>query len=356
MSQSDLKTQFAALLANPAIHEHLFFDLPSDQPPWFDSGLDVQQSDSFTSFANGKTSLKGTDLTFEAGFQLWFRIGEQGQIFRGTRDSHSFSPEQSGRLYLATCFPGEWSTTTGELATPPEVYAQATGNIEVLLIRWKTDALTALTQLAQSPSTPAMIHSEIDRLTHPVLPPDGWHYLWYAGPAEIYHDEHRHQDAAIGCHCHNDVGLLQKDIKLPFTSASRLRWAWKMDELPSKVREDTLPTHDYLSIAVEFSNGQDITYFWSSELPLETGFRCPIPTWTARETHVVIRTGLEDLGKWFNEERNLYEDYQRHIGGEMPESIVKVWLIAVALFQHGDGHCQYADIRFVHEGEEITVL
>jgi hypothetical protein len=75
-----------------------------------------------------------------------------------------------------------------------------------------------------------------------------------------------------------------------------------MDELLSKVREDNLITHDYLSIAVEFDNGQDITYYWSSELPVGTGFRCPITTWTARETHVVARSGLEGLGQWLNEE------------------------------------------------------
>jgi hypothetical protein len=51
-----------------------------------------------------------------------------------------------------------------------------------------------------------------------------------------------------------------------------------MDELMSKVREDNLITHDYLSIAVEFDTGQDITYYWSSELPVGAGFRCPIPT------------------------------------------------------------------------------
>jgi hypothetical protein len=44
------------------------------------------------------------------------------------------------------------------------------------------------------------------------------------------------------------------------------------------VAEDTLPTHDYLSVAVEFENGQDLSYFWSAALPPESNFRCPIPT------------------------------------------------------------------------------
>lgn len=44
-----------------------------------------------------------------------------------------------------------------------------------------------------------------------------------------------------------------------------------MDLLPSEVREDTLTTHDYMSIAVEFDNGQDITCYWSAELPVGPG-------------------------------------------------------------------------------------
>ena len=121
-----------------------------------------------------------------------------------------------------------------------------------------------------------------------------------------------------------------------------------MDQLPSKTREDNLITHDYLSIAVEFDNGQDITYY--CELPVGTGFRCPIPTWTARETHVVARSGTEGLGQWFNEERDVYRDYGEKIGGALPAKIVRVWLIAVSLFQRTEGKCQYADISFVTEG------
>jgi hypothetical protein len=127
-----------------------------------------------------------------------------------------------------------------------------------------------------------------------------------------------------------------------------------MEKLPSKVAEDTLPTHDYLSVAVEFDNGQDITYFWSCELPLETTFRCPIPTWTHRETHVVARTGLQDLGKWLSEERDVYADYAERIGGPMPERIVRVWLIAVTIFQQTEGRCQFADIAFKMPGGGVT--
>ena len=43
--------------------------------------------------------------------------------------------------------------------------------------------------------------------------------------------------------------------------------------LPGLLREDSVPSHDYLSIAVEFENGLDLTYYWSTALPVGTHLR-----------------------------------------------------------------------------------
>ena len=37
-------------------------------------------------------------------------------------------------------------------------------------------------------------------------------------------------------------------------------WSWLVEKLPSELLEDLALTHDYISVAVEFDNGQDITY------------------------------------------------------------------------------------------------
>ncbi|MGZ4954725.1 MAG: DUF3047 domain-containing protein [Methylobacter sp.] len=355
----EFKSRFIELLdkvAKGVIYEHRLFELPSEQKPWVDTGLDVEAGDSFSSFAAGQTRFKDLPITLEPNFQLWFRIGRDGEIFRSTRDSHSFTVEQPGRLYLASYFPGEWASKTGEQVTPDEAYDMVTGNLAVLLIRWQGNTLDGLKTLAENGDVDNLIAKEIDRLVSPVISPEGWDYLWFIGPAEIYQScEAPAKESAICCHTHNDTGLLQKPVSLPFKPNTRLRWSWKMDVLPSSVREDTLPTHDYLSIAVEFDNGQDITYYWSAELPPETSYRCPIPTWTHRETHVVIRSGQQGLGEWFNEDRDVYQDYIDAIGGAMPGNIVKVWLIAVSLFQHKEGVCQYADINFLSDGRVVTV-
>jgi hypothetical protein len=359
LSRTELQSRFEDLLNRLPpndIAATRLIDVACNRKPWLDTGIDLTDGENVTAFAMGETGLKGTDLSFGADFQLWYRIGAQGVAFRGTRFSHTFSVEKPGRLYLASYFPGEWASRTGELATPDEVYEQATGSLTVLLIRWRTDPLDGLKKLAALGDVDGLIAGEIDRLTNPVPTPAGWEYLWFVGPAEIYRpctEPDRRQ--AICCHSHNDVGLLQKDVALPLRPGTRLRWNWRMDQLPSQVREDTLPTHDYLSIAVEFDNGQDITYYWSAELPVGTGFRCPIPTWTARETHVVIRSGSQGLGEWRNEERDVHRDYGDYIGGAMPANIVRVWLIAVSFFQGREGRCRYADIAFVTDDGVIAV-
>ncbi len=357
---AEFQTRFKTILqalGEEVVKDYAFFNIPSDKAPWFDTGLDLVTGDQLTSFAAGGTALKGTDLWLDPYFQLWFRIGEDGEIFRGTRDSHSFNAEQSGRLYLASYFPGEWSTKTGELRTPNNVYENATGSLSVLLIRWKINPLDGLNMLHQQETSDNLIAMEIDRLNSAVRMPEGWEYLWFMGPAEIYQDCKTAEDKpAICCHTHKDGGILQKSVVMPLNPNTKLSWAWKIDTLPSLVREDTLPTHDYLSIAVEFDNGQDITYYWSSALPVDTSYRCPIPTWNARETHVVVRSGLQGLGEWFNEERDVYSDYATAIGGPMPANIVKVWFIAVSLFQRKEGKCQYADIAFLTEDKKLVLL
>ena len=161
--------------------------------------------------------------------------------------------------------------------------------------------------------------------------------------------------ACIRCRTHGDVGILQRDVDLPLKASSEISWRWCVEQLPSTLREDTLPSHDYLSLAVEFDDGRDITYYWSSHLPVGTGYDCPLPNWSGKEFHVVARSGREGLGTWHEERRNLYADYRKYMG-EPPARIVRVWLIANSIFQRGEGACDYADI-LLHSGkDELRVL
>jgi hypothetical protein len=59
---------------------------------------------------------------------------------------------------------------------------------------------------------------------------------------------------------------------------------------------------------------------------------------------VVVRSGGEDLGGWVDEERDLYADYEHHVG-PAPGRIERIWLIANSTFQRGVGRCAYRDIE-----------
>ena len=209
--------------------------------------------------------------------------------------------------------------------------------------------------LAADPDCDDVIAAALEEAIAPVPAPRGWHYLWRLGQGAIYHDIKTDNSRHIHCHTNQDVGILQFPADLPLTETTRLVWRWKADKLPCDMPEDIQPTHDYLSIAVEFDNGQDLTYMWSSKLPVDTIFKCPLAYWDKVETHWVLRSNPKELGLWLSEDRPLRADYTRAIGSP-PARIVRVWLIAVSVFQRGEGLCDYADIELVDGEKRLRVL
>lgn len=184
------------------------------------------------------------------------------------------------------------------------------------------------------------------------VPPIGWAYLpelAVFGPADIFRivsasrgDHGPNQQMRV--HTEKNVGILTRDVDIPLTDAATLKWHWKVDQIPSKLPETTAAHHDYFSIAVKFENGRDITYMWSSSLAKGVGFDCPLPGWTGREYHVVVRSGTQDLGKWLGESRNVTADYAKYVGGKPPGRIVQVWLIANTIIQQGEANASFGNI------------
>lgn len=339
-----------------SIAAHRFVTVPGNRPPWLDTGLRVAAGDLVTWFATGRVFLsRPLDVWVGPAFQLWARVGAQGHVFRGTRATHTFVASTDGRLQFASYFPGEWATPQGELGHGGDQYGSIAGGMQALCIRWARgiDVAAAL----DVAGAPAPVQAEVERLRLSTATPAGWEYLWLLGPGEIFRDA-RGEDGAAGicCDTHGDVGILRKPVAVPLEAGLSLRWRWNVRSLPADLREDSLPSHDYLSLAVEFDDGQDLTYYWSAELPVGTVYRCPLPTWRDRETHVVVRTGPTGLGTWQAEQRDLHEDYRRCIGGKA-RSVVRVWLIANSLFLRGHGQCVYSSIDFDSPGAgRIAIL
>lgn len=329
------------------------FELAANVPPWTATGLEFEEGEGFTVYAEGRVV-----LSEEAGlwngprFHLWARVGERGPLLNPGQDTYSFEAPHAGLLELAVGL-GEWSTRDGEI--DPAAYALGQGQIDVLVVRWKGNLARGVRALASAVPGEPLFAAEVGRLADPTVPPEGWQHLWFLGHSDIFSTSEDEDRPSIRVRTSDDVGILQKPVDFPLGDDTRIRWRWKVDELPSALPENSLPTHDYLSLAIEFENGQDLTYYWSSELPIGTHFRCPLPNWDQRETHWVLRSGERGLGEWHAEERPLLADYREAVG-EPPERIVAVWLIAVSVFQKRLGRAEFAQVELASGAETLVVL
>jgi hypothetical protein len=306
-----------------------------------------------TVLAEGRVVLaEALDLWFGPRLSLWTRLG--GRIKNGRCDQWSFVAEVEGPLELCI-YQGEWASEAGDLATPVAGYAALTGGLDVLLLRWRGAAARGLRRLQRALPAATPLSLELARLAAPVVVPRGWHYHPLIGESEVFEGRELEDGVHIAVDARNDVGILQHPVSLPLREDSVLSWRWKLTALPSARPEDELPTHDYVSIAVQFDNGRDLTWLWSAGLAAEHCFHCPLPNWNARETHLVARSGAVGLGAWQTERRSVRADYARAIG-EPPARIVGVWLIAVSLFQHGRAQAEFADVWLRDGHAEVRVL
>ncbi len=331
--------------ATEHVRETRVIEMEASQLPWLDTGIDLFEGDWVTTIAAGRAILSDAlDVWVGPQLQLWMRIGESGVIFNGTRETYTFRAETSGRLYIGNGFPGQWGDVHGRVSTPLEQYASAKGGLTVVVIHWKEDAASGLAAASDDRLAPEAL-----RLRDHAPPPKGWQYLWFLGQSEIFRDATDGGRACIECHTHRNVAILQREAAFDLEPGTQIRWSWKVDELPSELPENTAASHDYLSVAVEFENGRDITYTWSPEIAAGTGYWCPLPNWKDREFHVVVRSGSAGLGAWLDESRDLHSDYRRYMG-EPPKRVVRIWLIAVSLFQRRTGRASFRD--FVLEGAD----
>lgn len=334
------------------IKDYYWLRMPANQPPWVASGAQLQADEEVSYFVEGRAyANRFLDIFVSPALQVWSRVGEQGEIFRGTRNSFTFRSQHPGQLMFGNYFPNDWLDHQGKRKQSDDVYKDISGDLAILVIRWCDSAQDGLQRLQRIDDPGLRLSNELQRLAQGVTTPPGWHYLWHLGPAEIYHTGQREDgDPCIHCSTRGDVGILQRDVDMPLASDTEISWRWCVQQLPSTLREDTVPSHDYLSIAVEFDNGRDITYYWSATLPEGTGYDCPLPNWRGVEYHVVVRSGHSELGTWLDEKRNLFEDY-RHYMGEPPARVVRIWLIANSIFQRQQGRCDYANI-VLHSGQD----
>lgn len=331
-----------------------------------------------------------------------------------------------GELFIANQFPGGFHDRVGgRVGGNLSVYDKAEGSFQILIVQWQEgmniyeDVKTALGKvwhtshilvrqgkLAEADPY-ALIATGRERLASDYFVhyfPVSWSLLWFLGVSEVFVQEQyeateseeqlaysagpqredteyfplvspstntirrvstRNSTPMIRCLPNHNVGILQKDLTPPvrLRPTTTTTWTWNITALPSRLREDTTLSHDYLSLAFEFENGRDLTYTWSWELPVGFGYWCPLAAWCGREYHIVIHSGTEQLGQWLDEQRNIYEDYVNYLNGgdsnkHVPEQTVRVWLIAGNRWQRHRGEMLIRNI-VLHDdkqGERTVVL
>ncbi len=330
--------------------------LPAGRPPWQPTGLELRAGQAYSVFARGRVQWAPGHPELHGGprFHLWLRVTPGGRIRNLRADSDSFVADVDGELE-ACIHMGMWRDDRGALATGPELHARLSGGLEALVIAWQTTASEGLEDLGRDcPSR--LLTAEATRLAAPDPTPAGWHALLETGESRLFSTATTPAGTpAIAIAGEDDQGILCRDVDFPLLPDTRLSWAWRLDAHPSALPEDSTRAHDYISIATEFDNGRDLTWFWSVSLPPGHHFPCPVKAWSARETHLVARSGTTGLGAWQREERAVWQDVASAMGPP-PARIVRIWLIAVASFQHGRLRASFSDIRLRSAGRELEVL
>jgi len=302
--------------------------LTGGETEWVRTGCLVKQGQHFSVTSTGANILdQDHAVIVQPKYSLWVRIGENGPIRKILFEVETvFEAWTDGEIQTFCKALSWWDGTDGAVIPGPRT--PLGGGIGYSI------------KLTDAPATT-------------VTPPDHWKFMDMFGEVNIFSGTGT--DILVDTH-DGDCCILQTPLDIPFNEQTRLSWSWLVEKLPSELPEDLALTHDYISVAVEFDNGLDITYLWSKELPTGYHFACPLTWWCDRETHWIVETGLENLGKWKEEIRPLAADYRKAISNEVPARIVGVWLIANSLFQRLGGRARFRDIRIFEDDSGRSVI
>ena len=299
--------------ASPELEAFTFFRLGPSDLPWQPLGLEASQGQKVTFLVGGRLWLsREHDLWIEPGCALHVRSADKKPMYNPMLNNGTMTAAHDGAVTIARSM-AEWENEDGELWTPVDAYTQADVDIFGVALKWRGNAEAGMESLLAGGDVAGAIARELGRLRTSQPLPDGWHNHFNAGGDDVIFRSGG--QGQIVCQSHKTGGLLRHPAELPLVPGTRLSWRWVIEELPSLHPENSLVTHDYLSVGVEFDDGQDLTYIWSHSLPEGEVFRCPIPRWNPIETHMIIRSGFEGMGEWMAEEtrrlRRLSGPYRR---------------------------------------------
>jgi hypothetical protein len=320
---------------------------------WLASGMSVTAGDEVTLFASGNLNLDG--LVFEPRHALWYRIGTDGNATNFAANQETFVAAEDGQVYVALRPSGlYWSDRRGSF---PDGFTDAVPvpvEFSVEAVRFSGSAEQGLATLAAAGDVSAA--AALDTIATRKSLPVGFEPLWNLARSNVWANGAEDGRPGITADTNDDFGIIKMPLDLPLTETTELEFDWLYNTLPALGPETEAANHDYLSIAVEFDNGQDLTWMWSGSLLPGSHFGCPLPWWDLRETHFVLQSGKAGLGEWFSHSRNILADYQASVAGDPPTRIVGVWFIANSLFGRQRASASFSDVAIVDAGTSVEIF
>jgi hypothetical protein len=321
---------------------------------WVNTGIVVQPGDAVTLFTAGTLDL-GLGHALQPRHVLWYRIGANGRPENVASNNASFVADEPGSLFLTLRpFGFYWVDARGTYPEAVRAAAPVPADIDVVSVRWRENVRSGVGLLGARGHTEAAIAvSELAQVK--TLPPH-FDYLSILNRSNVFEAWHDGERRGIRATTADDAGIVKIPLDIRLRRDTEIVFDWRYTDLPAAGAETEAGFHDYLSIAVEFDNGQDLTWFWSTSLEPGSSFTCPLPWWNERETHIVLQSGEEGLGAWYRHRRGVRADYRKAVGGEAPKRIVGVWFIVNSLFGRQPAQAYFANVVISSAGEETAVF
>jgi Protein of unknown function (DUF3047) len=148
--------------------------------------------------------------------------------------------------------------------------------------------------------------------------PEGWTGHRWGSPRYDFTVVVEGPDKVLRLRSQGDNSTISKEVAVDIKRFPILVWRWKVARLPtggdSRRREtDDQAAQVYVTFPrfPEKLRSRIVGYVWDATAPSGTIVKSPS---AGAVTYVVARSGEADLGGWWTETRNVYDDYRRIYG------------------------------------------
>jgi hypothetical protein len=160
-------------------------------------------------------------------------------------------------------------------------------------------------------------HIDIARFSRSDL--NGWQAKVFAGETVYSLKTDGHQ-TALYANSNAAASGLYREISIDLAKTPILNWTWKVDNILTGNDErnrvgDDYPARIYVVFSGElaFWRTRAINYVWSNRQPIDSSW---FSAFTGNAGMIAVESGVDRIGHWVSENRNVLADYRRLFGEE----------------------------------------